>query len=36
MTAMNEMPLSAKHQAAPSWVSARPPSTGPITRARLN
>ncbi len=36
ITATNERPLSPKHQAAPSPVSARPPSIGPITRARLN
>src|SRR5574341_975452 len=35
-TATNESPFNPKHQEAPSFVNARPPSTGPITRARLN
>ena len=36
ITAMKEMPLNAKHHAAPSVTSAIPPMVGPITRARLN
>ena len=36
ITAMNETPLRLKHQAAPKFVSAIPPSAGPMTRARLN
>ena len=36
ITATNENPLNVKHHAAPKLVSARPPSIGPITRARLN
>ena len=34
--ARNEIPFSEKHQTYPSLVKAMPPSTGPITRARLN
>ena len=36
ITATKEIPLKAKHHAAPSLTSAIPPSAGPITRARLN
>ena len=36
MTKMNDIPFSAKHHVAFSLVRAIPPSTGPITRARLN
>jgi hypothetical protein len=36
ITAMNEKPFSAKHAEGPHAVRARPPRTGPMTRARLN
>ena len=36
ITAMKDRLFKPKHQAAPTVVSAMPPSVGPITRARLN
>jgi hypothetical protein len=33
---MNDTPLRLKHHAAPKFVSAIPPSAGPMTRAKLN
>ena len=36
MTAMNEMPFSVKHAAAPHAANTTPPSAGPRKRARLN
>src|ERR1035437_2087963 len=36
ITATNEIPFNPKHQSAPSFASATPPSTGPMIRARLN
>ena len=36
ITATKDSEFNPKHHADPAYFSANPPSTGPITRARLN